>query len=173
MRTISSFLREMWTDGFRQKVEETTEGGFGLVVNRDKTRRVDMKAPHESLAFLGYEFRFCRSRGGFRYLRYGPSEKSIRKVCAKIKEQTRSGRGLVPVDKTIDAVNRIIDGWGRHFRYGSPAETFGKVECVQLGTYIWLNRRSRRGYKLKYATTCYGELKHMGLIPLTCKRYRQ
>ena len=163
-----------WKDGFRQKVEDAIEGRFGLVVNRDKTRCVDMKAPHESLAFLGYEFRFCRSRGGFRYLRYGPSKKSIRKVCAKIKEQTRSGRGLVPVDETICAVNRIIDGWGRYFRCGSPAEMFGKVnEYVQLRMYIWLNRRSQRGYELKYAQTYYGELKHMGLISLTCKRYRQ
>ena len=163
-----------WKDGFRQKVEDAIEGRFGLVVNRDKTRCVDMKAPHESLSFLGYEFRFCKSRGGFRYLRYGPSKKSIKKVCAKIKEQTRSDRGLVPVDETICAVNRIIDGWGRYFRCGSPAEMFGKVnEYVQLRMYIWLNRRSQRGYELKYAKTYYGELKHMGLISLTRKRYRQ
>ena len=167
-------LAREWKDGFRQKVENAIEGRFGLVVNRDKTRCVDMKAPRESLTFLGYEFRFCRSRGGFRYLRYGPSKKSIKKVCAKIKEQTRSGRGLVPVDETICAVNRIIDGWGRYFRCGSPAEMFGKVnEYVQLRMYIWLNRRSQRGYELKYAKTYYGELKHMGLISLTCKRYRQ
>ena len=93
---------------------------------------------------------------------------------AQIKEQTHSGRGLVPVEDTICAVNRIIDGWGRYFRCGSPAEMFGKVnEYVQLRMYIWLNRRSQRGYELKYAKTYYGELKHMGLISLTCKRYRQ
>ena len=167
-------LAREWKDGFRQDVENAIEGRFGLVVNRDKTRCVDMKDPHASLSFLGYEFRFCKSRGGFRYLRYGPSKQSIKKVCAKIKEQTHSGRGLVPVEDTICAVNRIIDGWGRYFRCGSPAEMFGKVnEYVQLRMYIWLNRRSQRGYELKYARTYYGELKHMGLISLTCKRYRQ
>ena len=46
---------------------------------------------------------------------------------------------------------------------------FGKVnEYVQLRMYIWLNRRSQRGYELKYAKTYYCELKHMGLISLTC-----
>ena len=78
------------------------------------------------------------------------------------------------MEDTICAVNRIIDGWGRYFRCGSPAEMFGRVnEYVQLRMYIWLNRRSQRGYELKYAKTYYGELKHMGLISLTCKRYRQ
>ena len=53
-------LAREWKDGFRQDVENAIEGRFGLVVNRDKTRCVDMKDPHASLSFLGYEFRFCK-----------------------------------------------------------------------------------------------------------------
>ena len=169
-------LAREWKDGFRQKVEESIEGRFGLVVNREKTRCVDMKTPHESLSFLGYEFRYVNSRRkvGPEYLEYGPSRKSVMKVCKKVKELTISSRGLIPVEKMISDVNRVVDGWGRYFRCGYPSRMFEKVNWyASQRMYIWLNGRGQRGYKLKYANSYCAEFARMGLLTLSRKRYRQ
>ena len=78
---------------FVQEIERELEGRFGLVVNRDKTKVLDMRADKSALGFLGYEFRYVKDRRygtGGNYLTYGPSMKSVKKVCAKVKEQTLS-----------------------------------------------------------------------------------
>ena len=38
--------------------------------------------------------------------------------------------------------------------------------------YKFLNRKSQRRYRLKYAETYYGEYQKLGLIALTRRRYR-
>ena len=43
---------------FVRKIESELEGRFGLVVNRDKTKVLDLRAEKAALGFLGYEFRF-------------------------------------------------------------------------------------------------------------------
>ncbi|MCQ2183729.1 MAG: group II intron reverse transcriptase/maturase, partial [Bacteroidales bacterium] len=71
---------------FVQRIERELEGRFGLVVNRDKTKVLDMRAEKAALGFLGYEFRFVRNHyGEGKYLTFGPSMKSVKKVCAKVK----------------------------------------------------------------------------------------
>ena len=169
-------LAREWKEGFRQGVESAIEGRFGLVVNRDKTRCVDMKAPHESLSFLGYEFRYvCPRRvAGPRYLEYGPSRKSVKRVCKKVKELTNSTRGLIPVERMVADINRVVDGWGRYFRCGYPSRMFEKVNWyVSRRMYLWLNGKSQRGYKLKYAENYHAEFLRLGLLMLSRKRYRQ
>ena len=61
---------------FVQEIERELEGRFGLVVNRDKTKVLDMRADKSALGFLGYEFRYIKDRRygtGGNYLTYGPS----------------------------------------------------------------------------------------------------
>ena len=52
MPVISPLL----SDEFVRRVEHELEHRFGLVVNREKTKVLDMDAPKAALAFLGYEF---------------------------------------------------------------------------------------------------------------------
>ena len=47
---------------FVQEIERELEGRFGLVVNRDKTKVLDMRADKSALGFLGYEFRYVKDR---------------------------------------------------------------------------------------------------------------
>lgn len=65
-------------------MEGTLEGRMGLAVNSEKTKVVDLDAERPSLVFLGYEFRKVRVRlfgTGRRYLHFGPSPKSVKRVC--------------------------------------------------------------------------------------------
>jgi len=169
-------LAREWRNGFREKIEKALEERFELVVNRDKTRLVDLNMPHESIAFLGYEFRFAKDRfgRGGRYLEYGPSRKSVKKVREKVKEITRAKNGMIPVEETVKRLNKVLDGWGRYFKCGHPSRMFGKVNWyVSQRLRSWMNRRSQRGYRLRYADSWYGEFQHLGLLTLTRKRYWQ
>ena len=104
-------------DDFVRKVESELEGRFGLTINRDKTKVLDMRAEGASLEFLGYEFRYVRGIHTTWYgtedkwLWFGPSMKSVKKVCAKIKGQTLGRMNKIPIRDTIQKLNVILKGW--------------------------------------------------------------
>ena len=157
---------------FVRKIESELEGRFGLVVNRDKTKVLDMRAEKAALGFLGYEFRFVRSHyGEGKYLTFGPSMKSVKKVCAKVKEQTLSIMKPVKNEEVVQRVNKILVGWGNYFQCGYPRKAFDKVNWyVRNRLYLHFNRKSQRGYVLKYAPNFYQELQAMGLHMLRRRR---
>jgi RNA-directed DNA polymerase len=70
-------LARQWTAELSAYVESRLEGKFGLEINRDKTRVVDVKK--ESLDFLGYTFRYDRDLQGRRkkYLNVLPSKQAV------------------------------------------------------------------------------------------------
>ena len=168
-------LAGKWADGFVQRIEGELESRFGLVVNREKTRLLDMGADKAALSFLGYEFRYVRDRHymtGRKYLEWCPSNKSVKKVCRNIKEETMRRKLLHPVGEVIARLNLVLDGWGRYFKCGYPSRQFAKVNAyARYRLYKFLNRKSQRRYRLKYAETYYGELQKLGLIALTRRRY--
>lgn len=157
---------------FVRKIESELEGRFGLVVNRDKTKVLDMKADKTALGFLGYEFRYVRTHyGDGRYLTFGPSMKSVKKVCTKIKEQTLSIMKPVKNEEIVQRVNKILVGWDNYFQCGYPARMFNKVNWyVRNRLYLHFNRKSQRGYVLKYAPNFFQELQAMGLHMLRWRR---
>lgn len=157
---------------FVRKIESELEGRFGLVVNRDKTKVLDMRADKAALGFLGYEFRFVRSHyGEGKYLTSGPSMKSVKKVCAKVKEQTLSIFKPVKNEEVVQRVNKILVGWGNYFQCEYPRKAFDKVNWyVRNRLYLHFNRKSQRGYVLKYAPNFYLELQAMGLHRLQRRR---
>ena len=169
-------LAGKWADGFVQRIEGELENRFGLVVNREKSKLLDMEADKSALSFLGYEFRYVRDRHyckGDRYLEWCPSNKSVKKVCRKVKEETMRRKLLLPVEGVIKRLNLVLDGWGRYFKCGYPSRQFAKVNAyAQYRLYKFLNRKSQRRYRLKYAETYYGECQKLGLVALTRRRYR-
>ncbi len=164
-------LARKWSDGFVQRIECELKGRFGLVVNREKTKLLDMEADKSALLFLGYEFRYVRDRHyckGDRYLEWCPSNKSVKKVCRKVKEETMRRKLLLPVEEVVKRLNLVLDGWRRYFKCGYPSRQFAKVNAyARYRLYKFLNRKSQR----KYAETYYGELQKLGLRALTRRRY--
>ena len=79
---------------------------------------------------------------------------------------------LLPVEGVVKRLNLVLDGWGRYFKCGYPSRQFAKVTgYVRMRLYKFLNGKSQRGYRLKYAETYYGEYQRLGLITLTKRRY--
>ena len=57
------------------------------------------------------------------------------------------------------------------FKCGYPSRQFAKVNAyAQYRLYKFLNRKSQRRYRLKYAEIYYGEYQRLGLIALTRMR---
>ena len=163
-------LAKEWAAGFLGRVEGILEGRMGLTVNREKTKVLDLDAERSSLDFLGYEFRKVRDRlygTGRRYLHFGPSAKSVRRVCREVHELTHSRNVLLPVEAVVQRVNRLLKGWGAFYTVGYPSRVFRKVNHYALKRMArFLNRKSQRRYRLKCANSYYGELSHYGLYRL-------
>ena len=160
-------LARAWVDGFLKKVEGILEGRMGLTVNREKTKTLDFREPHTTLTFLGYEFRMVRDRlfgTGKRYLTFGPSKKSMKRVREKIHGITHARNGLLTVEKVVERLNKLTKGWGAFYSVGYPSKAFNAVNGYALRRMArFLNRKSQRYYRLKFADTYYGELNHYGM----------
>ena len=163
-------LAKNWVGGFLRKVEDILEGRMGVTVNREKTKVLDLDAGRSSLVFLGYEFRKVRDRlfgTGRRYLHFGPFSKSVKRVCREVHDLTHSRNVLLPVETVVERVNRLLKGWGAFYSVGYPSRVFRKVNHYVLKRMArFLNRKSQRYYRLKFADTYYGEMTHYGLYRL-------
>ena len=160
-------LARSWVDGFLQRVEGIFEGRMGLTVNREKTKVLDFREPHTTLTFLGYDFRMVLDRlfgTGKRYLAFGPSKKSMKGIREKIHAITHARNGLLTVEKVVGRLNKLTKGWGAFYSVGYPSKAFHAVNGYALRRMArFLNRKSQRRYRLKFADTYYGELNHYGM----------
>ena len=164
-------------DDFVRRIEGELEGRFGLTVNREKTKVVDLVKKGVSLEFLGYEFRYVRGLHHTWYgtedkwLWFGPSMKSVKKVCAKVKELTLGRMNRIPIRDTIQKLNVILKGWSNYFNGGYPNPRYLRVnDYVRKRLIILSKHTSQRRYKLKYAQSYYYEWKAMGLYEMRKRR---
>ena len=111
----------------------------------------------EGFDFLGWHFR-ARVSGrllerGIRryYLHRWPSQRSMKRIRAKVKAKTGRHRvGITDVRELIAELNPILRGWGNYFRTGNAADKF-----VQLDRYVaW---RLKRLLSSARAATCAPE----------------
>src|SRR5207244_4511441 len=101
-------------------IEGRLEDWLGLVINREKTRTVQLKTAGQSLDFLGYRFRFEKDLKGrpWRYLNVFPSPKAMEKEREKIRELTGPKHCYKPAKQLIKDLNRHLVGWKQYYRLG-------------------------------------------------------
>lgn len=153
-------------------IEETLEGRFGLTINREKTRTVNLSETGESLDFLGFTLRYDRDRFGRprRYLNVFPAKKSLARARAKLRELTDRRRHFVAIDEMVRDVSRWMKSWGSYFRHGYPGEAFLELTWFaseRLRRH--LRRRSQRPYRIPEGESFYGHLQRLGFQPLRPK----
>jgi RNA-directed DNA polymerase len=149
-------------------VEKKLEDWLGLKINRTKTRIVDLKVKGTHLDFLGYQFRYDRSKfGSGTYLNWCPSAKAVTREQAKLTEMTASRQGLKPIPQLIAEINRHLKGWMNYFSLGYPRVAFGKIGFhVRDRMVRHLRRRSQRPYRKPEGRSWYRELVELGLLIL-------
>jgi RNA-directed DNA polymerase len=149
-------------------VERWIEGRMELVINRDKTRVVNLKRGG-SLDFLGYTFRYDRDRFGRdrQYLNVVPSKRAVARERDKLRAMTAKDACFRPVPDLIRDVNRQLEGWANYFSFGYPRAAFREINWYvreRLATH--LRRRSQRPFRPPEGVTLYRRLAEMGLVYL-------
>jgi len=142
---------------------------MGLEINRDKTKIIKLKFPSSSFDFLGFTFRFDKSRieRETKYLNMFPSKKSLRKEREVLKDMTSSRYSFVPIPELIKRLNRNLLGWSNYFDFGYPRKAFNKINWYILNRlYFHLNRRGQRRFKWPKDITVYRFFKLLGLMSL-------
>ncbi|MGH3577712.1 MAG: group II intron reverse transcriptase/maturase [Mycobacterium sp.] len=109
---------------------------LGLQLHPDKTKVVDLREGREGLDFLGCHFR-ARMSGKLweqrrivrYYLHRWPSARSMKRLRAKIRDQTgRNRTGVKDIRDVIKDVNPLLRGWGAYFRTGNAAVKFRQAD---------------------------------------------
>ena len=102
-------------------IETKLETWMGLEINREKTRVLDLKQKGASLDFLGFTFRYDRSRyGAARYLNVAPSKKALKREREKLWQMTNRTHGWKPIPVLVQELNRHLRGWAGYFGFGYP-----------------------------------------------------
>jgi len=156
----------------REFIEEKLEGWLGLKLNREKTRVVDLSKDWESLDFLGYTFRFERSRygGPSRFLSLHPSKKAVAREREQLRGMVSRKQSFQPMGELIMTLNRHLKGWGNYFGRGYPSRAFDDINSyLQLRLWRHLQRRSQRPFRLPEGKSFYAFLRERGLYRLGAK----
>jgi RNA-directed DNA polymerase len=150
-------------------IEHTLENRLGLNLNRDKTRRVNMRDAGASLDFLGYTFRYDRDLKGrnWKYLNVTPSKKALKREREVLRKMTGKEMCFKPPMVMIAELNRHLRGWANYFSFGYPRMAFRHINryvLQRMSTH--LRRRSQRPYRPPENMSLYAHLHKMGLVYL-------
>jgi RNA-directed DNA polymerase len=108
---------------------------LGLELHPDKTRVVDLTEGREGLDFLGCHFharmsgRLWEQKRVVRYyLHRWPSQRSMKRLRAKVRDRTGCNRVGLDIRDVIADLNPILRGWGNYFRTGNAAAKFRQAD---------------------------------------------
>lgn len=162
-------LARYQTPSVSRFIETKLEQWMGLSLNRDKTRIVDLKTAGASLDFLGYTFRYDRSRTGpGRYLNVFPSTKAVGKQREALHELTSSRLCCKPIPALIADLNRNLQGWAAYFSFGYPSRAYRNLNYyVQQRLRTHFRRRSQRPYRAPSGLSLSAHLRQLGLKRLS------
>lgn len=150
-------------------IEDTLEGRFGLTINREKTKIVDLEAPKGQLEFLGFTMRWWKVRTAQwkKFCAQMPSKKSLKRARERVREITSPKNGYRPIEDIVKSLNLFLLGWGQYFHRGNPSKAFDTLNrYVEERMTHYLQRRSQKSYK-KISETWYGEIRRIGVVQLT------
>ena len=159
-------LAREWTGELTEWVESRLEGKFGLEINREKTRVVEVKPGGGSLDFLGYTFRWDRDLRGrsHKYLNVIPSAKAVEREREKLRAMTTSSQSHVPLPQLVDRLNRQLGGWANYFSYGYPRGAWWEIDWfVRNRLIVHLQRRSQRPHRPPKGVGWYEHIQSFGL----------
>jgi RNA-directed DNA polymerase len=162
-------LAREWTAELTGWVESRLEGKFGLEINREKTRVVEVKPEGGSLDFLGYTFRWDRDQRSrsHKYLNVVPSAKAVAREREKLRAMTDVSQSHTPVPQLVARLNRHLEGWANYFSYGYPRGVWWEIDWFVRSRLIGhLQRRSQRPYRPPKGVGWYEHIQSFGLVLL-------
>lgn len=130
-------------------------GRLELALHPGKTCVVGMGG--EGFDVLGFHFHKLRSKRSGRVVPYAwPSQKAMKLVRAKIREQTERTRLRVELSELVVSLNRLIVGWRGYFAIGNSTKRLADLDrYVRLR--LWRFLRKRRGSRGRLAPTAFAQ----------------
>jgi RNA-directed DNA polymerase len=153
----------------RSWIETKLEDRFGLEINREKTRVVNLKEERASLHFLGFTFRNDRDLCGRKrkYLKVSPSAAALKRERAKLHQMTDRHQCFKPLPFLIGELNRHLKGWQNYFNFGYPRQAFREINSyVRSRLTQHVKRRSQRPFRPPKGVSYYQHFQRMGLVEL-------
>jgi RNA-directed DNA polymerase len=150
-------------------IETKLEDRFGLEINREKTRVVNLKEEGASLDFLGFTFRYDRDLHGRerKYLNVSPSAKALKRERVKVHEMTDGDQCFKPLPTLINEMNRHLKGWQNYFDFGYPRKAFRAINTyVRRRLTQHVKRRSQRPFRPPKGGTYNQHFQKLGLVEL-------
>lgn len=123
-------------------------GKFGLAVAPEKTRTLQFNRyvpePNEAFEFLGFEFRWVKTRAGHMGVRRRTSPKKLRGSVKAFTEWIKEFRHS-RVTTLMQEVSRKLRGYWNYYGVRGNAQSMARFydQCQRL-LFKWLNRRSQR-----------------------------
>ena len=90
----------------------------------------------KAFGFLGFDFRYLRSRRGAWRPHCTPKLKKRTALMRELKAVFRRYRSL-PIERVINLINPVLRGWVNYFAVGHSSECFGFIKD-------WVEKKVRR-----------------------------
>ncbi len=116
-----------------------------LKLHPEKTRIVHLR--RKGIDFLGCHLRMgCSRKYRCWYLYRWPSQRSMKRIRARIKEITCiQHTGRQKLEQVIEELNPVLKGWEEYFRTGNASQKFLQIDAyVRKRLVIFQNRRRHR-----------------------------
>jgi group II intron reverse transcriptase/maturase len=127
---------------------------LGLELHPEKTRRVELYDGKQGFDFLGCHLHkrlsgrlWEQQRKRLYYLHRWPSQRSLQRVRARVRELTPGWRCHADLRTVITDLNPVLRGWGNYFRTGNATEQFICIDDFVVRRLRTL-RRKRKGRHL-------------------------
>lgn len=143
---VDAYPRHDWLLGAVQRRLREELAALHVEVNDEKSRVVDLEQG-ESFGFLGFDFRWLRSRRGTPRPQYTPKLKKRTALLRELADIFRRHRSQ-PIERVIARINPILRGWVRYFAVGHASRCFLYVRDWVEGKVRRHLRRNqqRRGF---------------------------
>ena len=132
---IDAYKRHDWLVGAVDKRLREEFGKLQVEINDEKSRIVDLERG-ESFGFLGFDFRYLRSRRGAWRPHYTPKLKKRTALMRELKAVFRRSRSQ-PIERVMNLINPVLRGWVNYFAVGHSSECFSFIKD-------WVEKKVRR-----------------------------
>src|SRR5689334_3651132 len=134
---IDAYKRHDWLIGAVERRLREEFGKLQVEINDEKSRIVDLERG-ESFGFLGFDFRYLRSRRGAWRPHYTPKLKKRTALVRELKAVFRRYRSQ-PIERVMNLINPVLRGWVNYYYFavGHSSECFSFIRD-------WVEKKVRR-----------------------------
>ena len=110
----------------------------GLALNETKTRV--LQSCESSFEFLGFTFRWQKSRKGIPYVHTEPRPAAEQALRDRVRELTRQKTTWRRTAAVVREINQVTRGWGNYFALGHHQRSFRQMNhfiAQRLRQWLW------------------------------------